>query len=235
MRYLQPRSLHTFGPMGWEAEQLQPTRPEFRSAKLPRRRSRDRTGQVHPADPDQPRQQREQLRACPLRQPAVLADRAGPAGPGPHRPGPHGRGRRPRGGVGRRVGRAARQRRSSLGLDQGPAREAHEGSDGENGLTPPERRNSLERGGYSGPGKDPDHVLEVRQRDAEQLSTAKLPAIPGIPDATKARGRGGPGRSEVGGRRPRSPLGGQKSRRFRPGRGAVGPGGWIRPCCVTPG
>ena len=43
-------------------------------------------------------------------------------------------------------------------------------------------------------GHDPDRVLEIRKRDAELLAAAKLPAIPGIPDPSKAAGSGANGK-----------------------------------------
>ena len=42
-------------------------------------------------------------------------------------------------------------------------------------------------------GHDPDRVLELRKRDAQRLDEAKLPPIPGIPDPSKAAGRGANG------------------------------------------
>jgi capsid protein len=39
-------------------------------------------------------------------------------------------------------------------------------------------------------GNDPDRVLEIRQRDAQRLKKAELPPIPGIPDPSKAAGAG---------------------------------------------
>ncbi len=43
-------------------------------------------------------------------------------------------------------------------------------------------------------GHDPDQVLEIRKRDALRLEQAKLPAIPGIPDPSKAAGAGAGGK-----------------------------------------
>lgn len=43
-------------------------------------------------------------------------------------------------------------------------------------------------------GHDPDRVIEIRARDAQRLEEAKLPAIPGIPDPSKAAGSGAQGK-----------------------------------------
>ncbi len=47
-------------------------------------------------------------------------------------------------------------------------------------------------------GKDPDKVLKQREEDAKRLKQAGLPQIPGIPDPSKAAGKGANGEGEEG-------------------------------------
>jgi capsid protein len=74
-------------------------------------------------------------------------------------------------------------------------------------------------------GEDPDRVLETLQRDADRFRDAGLPTIPGIPDPSKAAGAGAGGgsRETSGGRGPAKPgaegRGGEEAGRALPGEG----------------
>ena len=200
------RGQHTFGPMGWEAEQLQPTQPRpISRASAPRRKPRSAAGRCIPPILINLDSSKSSYSVCRFdNQPywrTVRPCKAGWAASAWT--------------AWKRV--VVREAELAGELEEPPDDVQHHWGWIKAPHVDPTKEAMAERAyiqngtipwseAVLSHGKDPDHVLEVRQRDAEQLSAAKLPAIPGIPDPSKAAGAG---RREVRGRR--SEARGQRS------------------------
>jgi capsid protein len=188
------RGQHTFGPMGWEPEQLTPTQPSqdqqsFRSEK----KSEIGRGRCIPSILINLDSSKSSYSSCRFdnqpywRSVAAIQGWLG------------------RIGLDRIEATVMREAELANELEEAPDDAAHHWG----WIKPPHvdptkeataERTYLQNGtlpytdAVLSHGHDPDAVLEIRKRDAQRLEQAGLPAIPGIPDPSKAAGSGAGGR-----------------------------------------
>jgi len=187
------RGQHTFGPMGWEAEQLQPTQPSsdqqsFRAEK----KAEIGRGRCIPAILINLDSSKSNYSSCRFDNQPYWRNVGGTQG------------WLGRIGLDRIEATVIREAELAGVLDEAPDDAQHHWG----WIKPPHvdptkeataERTYLQNGtlawseAVESHGHDPDRVLEIRARDAQRLKAKDLPTIPGIPDPSKAAGSGANG------------------------------------------